>query len=128
MKKVTTIIFSLFLVGIFSTIGIGLTLSAQGQPFPANNKNACEGVGGQFSRDMTTTPPTSTCVVTKSETNTTKTGPRGQFTRTETTTTTTTFTKQGGDESTSTETQPTVVKCTNPQGREVPVDNPNCQP
>jgi hypothetical protein len=128
MKKVTTTtIFALFLVGVFSTIGIGLTLSAKAKPFPANNENACQRAGGQFSRDTTTNPPTNMCVVTKSETTTTKTGPQGKFTRTETVTTTTTFTKQGGKESTSTQTQSTSVRCTNPQGKEVPADNPNCQ-
>ncbi len=128
MKKIITNIFALLLLGVFLTIGNSSTLSAKSQPFPANNKNSCERVGGQFSRDTSTTPPTNRCVVTKTETTTTKTGPQGQFTRTETTTTTTTFTKQGGNESTSTESQPPVVRCTNPGGQEVPADNPNCQP
>jgi len=126
MKTVTTTIFTLLVFGVFSIIGGNLTLLAQGQPSPANNKNACQRAGGEFSRDTTTTPPTNRCVVTKSETTTTKTGPQGQFTRTETTTTTTTFTKQGGTVG-STSSESTNVKCTNPGGQEVPADNPNCQ-
>jgi hypothetical protein len=128
MKRVTATFFAIFLVAVFSIIGSNLVLSAQEQTFPANNENTCQTAGGQFSRDTSTTPPTNTCVVTKTETTTTKTGPQGQFTRTETTTTTTTYTKQGGNESTTVNSQTTTVKCTNPAGQEVPSDSPNCQP
>jgi hypothetical protein len=127
MKKFAVGFLVLFLVTVFSTIGGNSVVSARGDAFPANNENTCQRAGGQFSRDTGTNPPINTCVVTKTETTTTATGPQGKFTRTETTTSTTTYTKQGGNESTSVSNPSTTVKCTNPEGREVPSDNPNCQ-